>query len=205
MERLRWIGAVSALGLVLAACGSSKSFTLGDLPGIVLQPSEAPPGTTYLKDVSGPRTLDQIRNDGVRAKFSEFGFRGGYATEFATAEGRSSPGQPYPSSARHIVTSALLFKDVDGARKAFEFENTMVFRPLASGLREVSVKDLGDEAFAFTFDSFGSTPVATPGALYSFRIGNAFFVVFGGGVPPEPVKADEILAIARTMEGRARG
>ena len=178
-------------GLLLSSCvGEGKTFTTHDLSALVLQPSEAPPGTVYVGQASGPADLDVFSEGVAEAKeqFAEQRFQGGYAAVFSSFD-RSIT----------IGSGALVFKDAEGAAEAMDTQRSVVIPNATTGSKPLAVSDLGDEAFAFTFDS---GPLGKPGAIYFFRVGNAMFLVPGSGAR---IKPEELLAIARKVAARAKG
>jgi hypothetical protein len=187
----RWFLIVVVFGLLLSSCGGrGKTFTTDDLSALVLQPSEAPSGTVYVGQASGPADLD-VFSEGVaeaKEKFAELRFQGGYAAVFSSFD-RSIT----------IGSGALVFKDADGATGAMDVQRSVVIPNATTGSKPLPVSDLGDEAFAFTFDS---GPLGKPGAIYFFRVGNAMFLVPGSGAK---IKTEDLLAIARTVATRAEG
>jgi len=188
MEHVRRLTLICLL-LAAAACGGSgKAFTAADLPRLLLQPSEAPAGTRYLAAESGPATLEQFPGvDRSRKAFAALGFEGGYVRVFASAD-----------QAVTIANGAMVFKDADAASRAVEVQRSVVVPSVTIGAKPLSVDQLGDEAFAF---SFTLGPAGKPGAIYFFRLGNAMFLVPGGGA----VKPSELQAIARRIAARAQG
>jgi hypothetical protein len=184
------------LGLLLTSCGGGgggggeKLFTADDLSRLVLQPSEAPSGTTYVGQASGSADLDVFSQGVAEAKerFAEAGFLGGYSAVFSSFDESLTVG-----------SGALVFKDADASTKAMDVQRSVVIPNTTRGSEPVAVSDLGDEAFAFTFDS---GPLGKPGAIYFFRVGNAMFLVPGSGAR---IRAEDLLAIARKVAARAGG
>jgi hypothetical protein len=191
MKASRWFLTIVVFGLLLSSCGGGeKTFTTDDLSTLVLQPSEAPSGTVYMGLASGPADLDTF-SEGVpeaKEKFAELGFQGGYAAVFSSFDQSIT-----------IGNGALVFKDADGATGAMDVQRSVVIPNATHGSKPLSVSDLGDEAFAFTFDS---GPLGKPGAIYFFRVGNAMFLVPGSGAE---IKNEDLLAIARKVAARAEG
>lgn len=182
---VRWL-TVAAAAVLLVACDAS-SFTADDLPGLVLPPYEAPAGTTYFDQGSGPAGIDAFAQgvDRARAEFGELEIRGGYTARFVS-----------PNGAVEINDGVLAFRDTAAARRALEVERSAVIPGVTSGRRTLVAPGLGDEGFGFGFDS---GPLKKPGTIYVFRIGNAMFVVSGSG----PVTVDDVLATARSVAARA--
>lgn len=194
---------LAVLGLALTACGGeARSFTGDDLPGLVLQPDEAPTGTEFFQDGSGPASAEDLAQ-GVgeaNARWTELGFRDGFVALFRSPDFPLPPPpdpSDIPSDAVLIGNSVLLFGDAEAASQALEVQRSVVVPSTTEGAKALTVDDLGDEAVAFTFDS---GPVGRPGAIYGFRIGNAMFVVAGAGA----LDAPDLLAIARRIATRAQ-
>jgi hypothetical protein len=96
-------------------------------------------------------------------------------------------------------SGAPVFDDADGAAEAMDVQRSVVVPNTTTRSKPLSISDLGDEAFAFTFDS---GPLGKPGAIYFFRVGNAMFLVPGSGAQ---IKNEDLLAIARLVADRAEG
>jgi hypothetical protein len=187
-ERARWCLTVIVLELLVACGGGGKTFTTDQLEALVLQPSEAPSGTTYVGQASGPADLD-LFSQGIqeaRRRFAELGFEGGYVAVFSSADGSPT-----------IGSGALVFEDASAALKAVDVQRSVVVPKATTGSKALSVSDLGERAFAFTF---ASGPLQEPGAIYFFQVGNAIFVVSGSGVS---LRAEDLLTVARLVAARA--
>lgn len=191
-------GAPILVVLVLAVVGCQSSpgptFAVDDIAALLLQPSEAPSGTTYSEDASGPATLGEVAqgDPDLQAGWEDLGFMGGRVALFTS--------DPAAAESAFVVigTAGLVFPHSDAAGDALELHRSVGVPNLTIGAEEVSVEGLGDEAFAVTFD-FG--PAGTAGAICGFRVGNAMFLVAGSG---ESITAEDLVAIARTIAGRAQ-
>jgi hypothetical protein len=189
-ERTRWFLAVAVFALLVACGGGGKTFTTDQLEALVLQPSEPPLGTTYVGQASGPADLDAF-SQGIkeaRRRFAELGFEGGYVALFSSVDESVT-----------IGSGALVFKDDGAARNALEVQRSVVVPNATTGSRALSVSDLGESGFAFTFES---GPLQKPGAIYFFRVGNVVFLVSGSG---ESLRPQDLLTIARKVAARAEG
>jgi hypothetical protein len=200
---VRCVLLLAVLGLALTACGGeARSFTGDDLPGLVLQPDEAPTGTQFFQDGSGPASAEDLAQ-GVgeaNARWTELGFRDGFVALFRSPDFPLPPPpdpSDIPSDAVLIGNSILLFGDAEAASQALEVQRSVVVPSTTEGAKALTVDVLGEEAVAFTFDS---GPVGRPGAIYGFRIGNAMFVVAGAGA----LDAPDLLAIARRIATRVQ-
>lgn len=200
---MRCVVVLAVLWLALAACGGeANSFTGDDLPGLVLQPAEAPTGTQFFQDGSGPASAEDLAQGvgDANAKWAELGFRDGFVALFRSPDFPLPPPpdpSDIPSDALLIGNSVLLFGDAEAASQALEVQRSVVVPSTTEGAKALTVDDLGEEAIAFTFDS---GPVGRPGAIYGFRIGNAMFVVAGAG----SLEAPDLLAIARRIAARVQ-
>ena len=173
---------------LLVACGGGRTFTADQLDALVLQPSEAPPGTTYVGQASGPADLD-VFSQGVQEaqqRFADLGFEGGHVALFSSADGSIT-----------IGSGALVFEDAGAAREALDVQRSVVVPNATTGSSAVSVSDLGEEWFGFTFES---GPLQQPGAIYGFQVGNAMFLISGSGASVSP---EELRPLAETVAARA--
>ncbi len=91
----------------------------------------------------------------------------------------------------------FVFEDAAAAREALEVHRTVVVPAVLQGFEEISPDGLGEDAFGFAFTS---GPAGGPGAIYTYRIGNAVFLVPGSG---DDLDRDSLLMLARTVAGRA--
>lgn len=200
---VRFVAVLALLALALAACGDgARSFTADDLPGLVLQPAEAPTGTQFFSEGSGPASAEDLAQ-GVgeaQARWAEMGFREGFVALFRSPDFPLPPPpdpSDIPSDAVLIGNSVLLFRDAEAASEALEVQRSVVVPSTTQGAKALTVDDLGEEAVAFSFDS---GPVGRPGAIYGFRIGNVMFVVVGAGA----LDAPDVLAVARRIAARVQ-
>ncbi|MGZ5297223.1 MAG: hypothetical protein ACXWYT_09905 [Actinomycetota bacterium] len=198
--------AVAALALSLAAgChlggGSATEsepgpYTRADVETIVLGPSDAPKGTSYVDSVSGFQDLRAFARDDVElVHLQEDGFQVGHLALFFPS-GRADGGAPEPLTSHSMIVQGItgLFRDADGAERSLErYVQDLRSRQLP-GAREVPAAGLGDTAFGLR----GKTPDGARVQMFVWRIGNLILAVSGGG----PVDPAEVRALADLLDGR---
>ncbi len=196
-SRLRFVLGVLCLLAWVAGCGEDDAdaapvFTTDQLPELVAQPEDAPSGMQYDDAQSGPAPVDLLSQgaSGPTETFEELGFLGGQAAIFVPA-GSAEPDQAV------IANGVFVFDDEASASSALEVHRTEVIPQVMAGHRELYVDDVGEDAYAFTFDG---GPAGGPGAILGFRIGNAVFLVPGSG---ESIDPDVLHQLAETVAARA--
>jgi hypothetical protein len=148
--------AVALLAAVLAGCGGSKSFSRADLPDLVFQRADAPPGMKLNPKSAGPNFLEREQGN---AEFLQllrrFGFVGDAGSEFY---GRRA-------SIAYAESLAFLFRDEKGAAKALAAMHRAI-SGVGQNVRDLTAPDLGDESWgmAGTFDQN-----APPGFFFVWR------------------------------------
>ncbi|MCW2681918.1 MAG: hypothetical protein JWM62_3319 [Frankiales bacterium] len=144
--------------------GATASAAAPDLSAIVLQPAEAPVGTTYLDQASGPRSLDKLLSgdqDAAQEKalLEEAGFEGAHLSVFT---GGSTPAAVEQA---HVVDSfAVVFPSAGAASAGLEVLSRLVaasatsstsFAAPSLGERgrgyELTLPNLAGPSFAFTW------------------------------------------------------
>jgi hypothetical protein len=199
--------AVATLPLFLAAAchgaGASTTrsepgpFTRADVDAIVLGPSDAPEGTSYVDGVSGFQDLQAFARDGVElAHLQEDGFQVGHLALFFPSA-HTDGGAPEPLTNHSVIVQGItgLFLDADGAERALErYVQDLRSRQLP-GARDVPVAGLGDTSFGLR----GRTPDGARVQIFVWRIGNLILAVSGSG----PVDPTEVRALADLLDGRA--
>jgi len=186
---LAWI----LLSVSVVGCQAATSFKPDEVGGLLLQPQEAPAGTIFRTDLSRRATLEQFAQgfDELRSKWAELVFQDGEVHIFMST---TSPGDP---AGLTIGNGAMVFDTADHASQALRLHRSLGVPHLTTGAVDVSVADLGDEAFAVRFDK---GPERTAGAICVVRVGNVVFLVPGSG---PSLKPDDVIAIARTIATRA--
>lgn len=188
----------AALALaLLAACGGGgePTFTVDDLPRLVLREDDAPVGTQLEATASGFQTLEEYAEDEAEeAALASAGFRGAQIAFFLDPKVLGSGGGTL------AVSFALLFDDADGARAGLDVVRDDL---VADGedLTERPAPGLGDGAFGYYGDL---SPGRPPGYAFVWRVGNAVLAVVGAA-PDGAVNEGAVLTLANAVDARARG
>jgi hypothetical protein len=183
-----------------AACGDdtgarTEPFGLTELSELVLPANQAPPGTEYFEEASGPATIDAFTMgvEDARAAFTNLRYQGGRIALFLSPDRiENTPLGGLPKATMTIGTGVMLFPDSDTASQALAVHQTTLVPSLADGLTELPATGLGDEATAHSFES---NRQGDPGAIYAFRIHNAVLIVAGNGI-----SSDDLLQVAKHIE-----
>ena len=187
---------VFLVAFVTSCGGGQEAITPDDLPRIVLQANEAPPGTAKAAQVGGAQDLDAFARDAAeRDALVADGFVQGYVVYFAPSEFFDPQAEAGPDAVS-IQVIAGLFDEADGAASSLaRFLDDLRNRQL-SGSAEVPPPTLGDEAFGLegAAASDGSSTL-----LYAWRVENLILVTVGSG----PIEAAELEAAAETIDRRA--
>lgn len=197
---------VAALALLVAAgCdadGTSATesqagpYTRADVDAIVLGPSDAPKGTSYVDGVSGFQDLQAFARDDVElARLQEDGFQMGHLALFFPS-GHADGGTPEPLTNRSTIVQGItgLFRDADGAERSLErYVQDLRSRQLP-GARDVSAAGLGDTSFGLR----GKTSDGARVQMFAWRIGNLILALSGSG----PIEPAEVRALADVLDGR---
>lgn len=195
------------LVFALAACGGSadardpqpRTISAADLDDIVLAADEAPPGTEYLADSSGPLTVKKLWNPsccpGQIAAFEEAGFTTGYRSFFEKPGHSGDPIDARPG-VEVAASTAALFADAAGASRAMRDWHAYYDSPV---LDPLGTAGLGEEAIAVMGSPNAPAEVVF---LYLWRIDNLVLsmrVAGGRGT----VGLDQARAMAYRMDRRA--
>lgn len=216
MPRRRSAASVT-LVLLLSACGggggggegqqapAESTFAQADLPGIVLQEDQAPDGTSFDQENSGPNTLEQTwqseccqeEQDATRAA----GFQAAHLSIFGGEEG---------SPFAYVLTAAILFEDPAGAAESIGIaegwltgdgqapELLLGLDAEQASMEAGPIEGLGADAISITMTG---TPEDGPErqAIFMFwRVGNASLQARGVGLAEAFGPAD-VRALADTM------
>src|SRR5437763_30053 len=128
----------------VAACGTARKVAetkQRSLATFVLKASEAPPGTRYAPQTSGPGTLER-QGLSMRSlqQLRSFGFESDYGRQF------------YGTKPRKGITSAssiaARFRSSDGAAKGLRFLERRLLDQHPQ-VKPVSTSGLGDEGWAY--------------------------------------------------------
>jgi hypothetical protein len=199
------------VALLLAACGggpnpaqvAGTAYSAADLARIILQAAEAPSGTEFQAQESGPQTQEQLaENDQENAKLTELGFRSAHAALFVTpALTTAEDPSQIPPGARFVAALAVSMKDATSAQEAFVFFREDVEAD-AQGEAPLGGGGLGDRAYGIRYSALDQeTPF--PGFLYLWQRGSGVFGVIVAGVG-EAASQSETLVLSRTMDARAK-
>ncbi len=169
----------------------TRTYTRAELPRLALQQGNAPPDMRQIKSETGFQTLEQIGFILPRQlkQVRPYGFKAVYDSVFASTSKLSD---------RRVAERVWLFRNAKGASgwlaksradaASFEFD-------------EIAARRLGEESWAARgLLRVGGGEVIT----YSFRLGNAVFVVttYGQATPvtPEVARAAAEAALARARK-----
>jgi hypothetical protein len=164
-------------------------FTKDDLVRVALGPKSAPPGLVYLKEESGPKTLDAVGIVLPRQKrpLRSLGFVALHDSFFAARA---------PNSDQRISQRIWLFKTRGGAKRWLEKTRG---DSVALDFSPVDAPQLGDGSWAAGgLIQFGGGQAIT----HAFQLGNTVHTVsmYGDATPPSQVAA---LAAAKAALARA--
>ena len=190
----RRIGSVAATAatviVLIASCGGGdddRPLTVHEVGKIVLQPSEAPPGTTYDGGNSGMATAELLTQGvpGAAAQLTSLGLQGSQVSIFGGSDGTV------------VGSAALVFPDAGAADRAMDIQTGVVLPEVASGVRPLAAAEVGDESVAV---AFSSGPTGKPGGSVVFRVRNVMFFMNGSGPSIHP---DELVRLADLVADRA--
>jgi hypothetical protein len=192
-------GLAVALAIAAAACSASErgSFTMEQVPGIVLQADEAPEGTRKVAGVGGEQGLDTFaRNATERAALVRDGFVSGYVSYFAP-DAYFDPEESVGADAISFQVIAGVFETPGGASSSLRrFLGNLRTRQLA-GAVDAPAPELGDESYGLS----GSSPADGSALIvYLWRRSNLILVISGSG----PVDPSAMRSAAQAMAERAR-
>lgn len=154
-----WIIALATV----AACGEVRAATTKQrsLAALVLRRSEAPGGTRYMPQMSGPGALArQGASSRTIAELERFGFRSDYARQFY--------GTNPHAGIRGITSSVAEFRNPDGASKALHFLRN-ILREQHPEVGPVPVAGLGEEAWGYGGRFFREAPPTFTAFYYAWR------------------------------------
>ena len=198
---------VAVLALFAAACHSGGDgaatqssapgpYTRADVDAIVLGPSDAPEGTSYVDGVSGFADLKAFARDDVElAHLQADGFQIGHLALFLPS-GHVNGGAPEPLTNRSVIVQGIsgLFRDSEGAERSLErYVQDLRTRQLPDA-HDIPAGGLGDRSFGLR----GTTPDGSHVKMYVWRIGNLILAVSGSG----PMGPAEVRSLADLLDGR---
>jgi hypothetical protein len=197
--------AVTAFVLIATACHSGDGvrttsspgpFTRPDLGAIVLGPTDAPQGTSYVAGASGFQDLRAFARDAVElGHLREDGFEIGHLALFFP-NGHIGGGASQPLTNRSKIVQGItgLFRDARGAERSFErYVEDLRSRQLPEA-EVVPTSGLGDAGFGLR----GTTPDGARVQMYVWRTGNLILAVSVSG----PVGPGEVRSIADLLDAR---
>jgi hypothetical protein len=188
---------VAAVAMLVACDRSGDArFAADDLPRILLHADEAPDGTRAEPTAGGASDLDAFARDASeRDALVADGFVSGYVVYFPPESYFRR--EPHADSDVAFQAIAGLFDDADGATSSLHRYVEDLRSRQMTGTTDVSGAGLGDEAFGLT------GAAASDGSflrIYAWRVSNVILVLVASG----PVDEHTALALARTMDARAR-
>jgi len=165
----------------------SRMLTVDDVDKIVLQPAEAPPGTTYDGGNSGMVTAEVLTQQvpGAAAQLNSLGMQGAQVSLFVAPDHTL------------VGSAALVFPDAAAADRAMDVQTGVVLPAVATGVRPLAAAKIGDESAAVAFES---GPTGLPGGSVVFRVRNAMFFMNGSG---PSIRPDDLVHLAGVVAERA--
>lgn len=192
---MRRLSVCIAVVLAAGACGGEPRITADGLGRVMPASGDAPAGTSYLPEQSGPRTLDQfVSEEEVRTKLTSLGFRAARTATFTTPNLPPDLSQSLPG-ARLYAAFGIQLVNPDYASQAFDYYAERL-RTRAKNYTPLLTERVGAESVAFRFSQLQETPL--PGIAYVWRFGNALFGVVGVGNPDTDATA--VRALVDEME-----
>ena len=213
-----WVASVALL-LITTACGNGDegngaqqepvqeepTFAQEDLPEIVLQESEAPEGTTFSREDSGPITLEeawesnccQEEQDAVGAA----GFQAAHLSVFGGEQG---------GTFAFVLSTAMLFEDPAGATESVgvaegwiseDEQAPMLLLGIDPGdptIEPVPTQGLGDDATGIAVSGTSERGQDIQAIVMFWRVGNVSLQARGVGFV-EAFGPEDVRAIADTM------
>lgn len=198
------VGAVAAL--VATGCHLSGArpvtppgrFTRTDVSAIVLQPSDALKGTTYVNVASGFQDLTTFARDDVElGHLRDDGFQiGDLSLFFPTSHANSADPTPLTNDSVIVQGIAGLFHDATGAERSLErYVDDLRSRQLLD-VHDVASDGLGDRAFGLQ----GTTPDGARVRIFVWRVDNLILAVIGSG----PIARADVRTLADLVNSRTK-
>ena len=175
------------LSVVLLACTPSAGpITVDDLPSLLIQPGEGPPGMSIVSDASAPAPVDTFTqgNALLADRFTALGLKEARAVILASDDSQ-------------MGSAGLIWPDENQAHEAFE-AHAEALPELVVDFAEVPATELGAESRCGTFDQ---GPFGTAGAVCLYRVANATFFSPASG---PSLSIDDVVAVARAVADRAQ-
>ena len=169
-----------------------------DLGDVILEASEAPPGTTYLPERSGTLRVEELWPSDCcpsqQLAFQDAGFSTAYARAFEKA---GHTGDPIDTRAgwEAVSSAAVLFRTEEGASAAMDSWLEYYESP---ALEALPAEGLGDEAIAVTGNPDAPAEVFF---LYLWRVDRAVLNLrVSAGT--ETVSVSDVRALVDLMDAR---
>lgn len=192
---------VTSLVLVLvgAACSRDPSFTSADLPKIALQPSEAPRGTRYWEETSGPQGKEIFAGDPRAAReATASGWRAGYAAIFVQEGYALDDQEQAPPEALFVGSYVWIFEEAEEA--STDLKEYVSGYTKERGLKRLNTEGLGEDAFGGR-STYGEDEGGQPWLVYAWRVGNLNLLLSIQG----PITVTDARALAERINSRAVG
>lgn len=176
-----------------------RFFTSADLDDIVLPPTEAPPETEFIGELSGRFTLEELWPSsccpGPHEDFDAAGFRAAYGSWFQRPGHSEDPIDARPGF-ELVSSTVVLFSDAEGASEAMRSWIEYFKSP---GVEPLSTDGLGEEAAGFI-----GSPDAPAETLvfYFWRIGRLLLALRASG-GTGTIGVENIRPLADRMDRRA--
>lgn len=192
--------------LLLLAAGCSEklptSLTLNsaDLPSVVLQATEAPPGTEYRVKQSGAESLEKFGRPGEqRTTLAANGFSAAYRVSISTDVFVDHPSDPREWKGVDLVENQMVtLNNAGGARKVLDFYREVILRPDQSpDMSPIDTPGLGEESYGFR----GHVVQVAPAIILYWRRGNVFSSLSLIGTE-EGIDAQLAMTLALAIDGR---
>lgn len=205
MKSLRAITTATAAALIAlggAACGDDNSedsteaqertFTKGDLPGLVTPRSGRPAGTKVLAELTGAGVFEKDADSAAdrrrQRRLRDIGMRGSYQIEF----------EPTRRGVPFVAELAVLFTDARAARAGFAELQKGDSAELVPAKR-IGAAGLGDQSYGLN----GRFERKYPTASFGLRTANVVQIVRASS-EDEALSVKEARRRARRLEARAR-
>lgn len=181
---------------------TSVKLKPADLPEVVLQAGEAPPGTEYRAAQSRPEDLEKFARPGEqRTTLATHGFQGAYRVSITSDAYVDHPTQPDEWGSETIAfveNQAVVLKDAGAAREVLEYYRTFTTGPEQSpDLKPVDAPGLGEQAYGLR----GLVVRTAPSIVLYWRRGNVFLSLATFGQEPT-LSMDVALSLAKAIDGR---
>jgi len=194
---LALLTATACVGDPSANDSTDRPFTRADVEAIVLGPTDAPDGTTYVDDASGFNDLDAFARDEVeRGHLVDDGFQIGHVALFLPPASASGGPSSAPLTNDSVIVQGIagLFRDADGAGSSLErYVEDLRTRQIPDAI-DIPADGLGDRSFGLR----GETPDGSRVQIFVWRIGNLLLAISGSG----PMTVEQVRELADLVDRR---